>query len=490
MGINLWQKKTLKELCYRIGDGIHGTPEYSSDSNIPFINGNNLKNGKIHITENTRFVTDEEFEDQKIELNSNSLLLSINGTLGSLAFYNDEQIMLGKSAAYLNFKTDINKFHYYYFQLKDVQNYFYNVATGSTIKNLSLKSIQDFEVPVPDEITYQQIAKVLSDLDAKIEVNNKINQQLESMAKTLYDYWFVQFDFPISTALDTGSNVSSSESRERLTNTKESSSPLERTEERLGYKSSGGKMVYNEELKREIPDGWEVGSLSSWIKNDKSGDWGKESEQGNYVSKVSCIRGADLNGLNGKGEVKAPTRFVLEKNSHKLLEVGDFIIEISGGSPVQSTGRMAFITEETLERFDNPLICSNFCKAVTLENNKAIYNFAYEWNRLYDAGVLFGWEGKTSGIKNLLFESFITNHLMTIPPMELIKQFYDYAKPIHSKIQKNLQQNQKLVELRDWLLPMLMNGQATVENLNSNDAGVVDGGLGRVAEGVVKYGKK
>ncbi|WP_074538417.1 restriction endonuclease subunit S [Cellulophaga baltica] len=295
----------------------------------------------------------------------------------------------------------------------------------------------------------KQIAKVLSDLDAKIEVNNKINQELEAMAKTLYDYWFVQFDFPDANGKP--------------------------------YKSSGGKMVFNAELKRKIPEGWEVDSFSAWIKNDKSGDWGKEKKQGNYVNKVSYIRGADLNGLNGKGEVKSPTRFILEKNNHKLLEIGDFIIEISGGSPTQSTGRMAFITKETLERFENPLICSNFCKAVTLKEEKALYNFAYEWNRLYDEGVLFGWEGKTSGIKNLLFESFVTNHQVSKPDGQVIELFYNKAKPIHAQIQTNLKQNQKLSELRDWLLPMLMNGQVTV--------GEVEQELGMVAEDITKYGK-
>jgi type I restriction enzyme S subunit len=172
---------------------------------------------------------------------------------------------------------------------------------------------------------------------------------------------------------------------------------------------------------------------------------------------------------------------VLEKNSHKLLEIGDFIIEISGGSPTQSTGRIAFITKETLERFKNPLICSNFCKAVTLKKDSALYNFAYEWNRLYDAGVLFGWEGKTSGIKNLLFESFVTNHQVVIPDSKIMAQFYNKAKPIHAQIQTNLKQNQKLSELRDWLLPMLMNGQVTV--------GEVEEELGMVAEESAKYGK-
>ncbi|MDD2487830.1 MAG: hypothetical protein PHD62_00005, partial [Bacteroidales bacterium] len=284
----------------------------------------------------------------------------------------------------------------------------------------------------PELPTQISIAKVLSDLDAKIELNNKINCELEAMAKLIYDYWFVQFDFP--------------------------------NEQGKPYKSSGGEMVYNSELKREIPKGWEIKTLAKWINKDKSGDWGKETEEGNYQLKVSCVRGADLNGLNGNGELKPPTRFILENNSSKLLENHDLIVEISGGSPTQSTGRLAFITDETLHRFHNPLICSNFCKALTLKNEKYLYNFVYLWNRIYDNGILFGWEGKTSGIKNLLFDSFVTNHKEVYPNSEIVKKFYDFAKPLHSQKQKNLMQNQQLSGLRDWLLPMLMNGQVTVKN--------------------------
>lgn len=350
----------------------------------------------------------------------------------------------GSSSDVLTFKVNDkfdSEFVYYSMFRDEFFEHMMNGSKGTKMPRGDKNQILEFLIPSYSLPTQKAIAKVLSDLDAKIEVNNKINAELEAMAKTLYDYWFVQFDFP-------------------STNT-----PLSRGAGGVlkPYKSSGGKMVYNKELKREIPEGWEVHSFSNWIKNDKSGDWGKESKQGNYVNKVSCIRGADLNGVNGKGEVNFPIRFILEKNSHKLLEVGDFIIEISGGSPTQSTGRMAFITQETLDRFDNPLICSNFCKAVTLKDEKSIYNFAYEWNRLYDAGVLFGWEGKTSGIKNLLFDSFVTNHKVVLPSKEVMELFYDKAKPIHAKIQKNLKENQKLSELRDWLLPMLMNGQVTVK---------------------------
>jgi hypothetical protein len=221
-------------------------------------------------------------------------------------------------------------------------------------------------------------------------------------------------------------------------------------------------VIRNEELKLEIPEGWSVNFLGDWIGKDKSGDWGKEEREGNYTERVFCIRGADLNGLNGKGEVKAPERFILEKNSHKMLEPHDLIVEISGGSPTQSIGRMAYITDDTLPRFDAPIICSNFCKAVTLKEPKSLYNFAFEWNKAYDHGVLFGYEGKTSGIKNLLFESFVSFYLVPFAPISFMEKFYEVMTPIESRKQLNLIENQKLSNLRDWLLPMLMNGQVTV----------------------------
>ena len=109
--MNKWKHEKLSKLCSRIGDGLHGTPEYDH-SDIYFINGNNLKNGRIEFNENTKTVSVAELSNF-IKLNSNSLLLSINGTLGSMAFFNGEKVILGKSAAYLNFNSGINRFYYY-----------------------------------------------------------------------------------------------------------------------------------------------------------------------------------------------------------------------------------------------------------------------------------------------------------------------------------------------------------------------------------------
>lgn len=338
---------------------------------------------------------------------------------------------------------------YIYYILKNNYKLLRNASSGST--SLPMLNKTDFDKLIikihKDKITQQKIAAVLSSLDAKIETNNRINTELEAMAKTLYDYWFVQFDFP-----DANGNP---------------------------YKTTGGKMVYSNELKRDIPEGWEVKTLDQWITNDKSGDWGKESPEGNYTKKVCCVRGADINGLNGLGNCNTPIRYILEKNEFKILEPHDLIVEISGGSPVQSTGRLAYVTEATAKRFEAPLICSNFCKAVSLKNKKQLYNFVYLWNRVYDNGILFGYEGKTSGIKNLLFDSFVSTYQTVVPKDELTEKFYNFMEPFQNQKQRNLLENQKLTEQRDWLLPMLMNCQVTVEDAIEQ--------LGMVAEERAEY---
>ena len=319
----------------------------------------------------------------------------------------------------------------YYFKQNSFKKMMMNLAVGATMPSLNTKIMNSIELDLLPRENQDKIANILSAIDDKIQINNQINQELEAMAKTLYDYWFVQFDFP-----DQNGNP---------------------------YKSSGGKMIYNPELKREIPEGWGVTTFSSWISDNKTGDWGKETSEGNYTLEVDCIRGADINGLSGNGKTDMPTRFILEKNKNKLLTDFDIVIEISGGSPTQSTGRIVGISENVLNRFDLPLICSNFCKAVSLKEQETFYNFVYEWKNLYDNGVLFSWEGKTSGIKNLLFDSFVTNYHIAQPPIDLMKQFFDYASSVDKKTQLLLKQNQELTQLRDWLLPMLMNGQVKVE---------------------------
>ncbi|WP_321347075.1 restriction endonuclease subunit S [uncultured Draconibacterium sp.] len=383
-----------------------------------------------------QFIYDEE-----------SILLPRKGSLDNIQ-YADKPFWTVDTLYYTVVNKEKVNAYYLYNYLKQLDLSSLNSGTG--VPSMTFGAYYDINVKLPALDIQQKIASVLSSLDAKIEINNRINTELEQMAKTLYDYWFVQFDFP--------------------------------NEQDKPYKSSGGKMVYNPELKREIPEGWEVKSLANWIEADKGGDWGKESEQGNYTSKVNCIRGADINGLNGRGALKSPIRYILEKNETKILEPNDLIVEISGGSPTQSTGRLAYITDGALERFENPIICSNFCKALSLKDSKQLYYFAYYWNLIYDNDILFGWEGKTSGIKNLLFDSFVNHYKIPQPEDSFVAKFNAFVGPLEKMKQKNLQQNQQLAALRDWLLPMLMNGQVTVKEAEEKVSE-----LGVAAEPEVKY---
>ena len=408
-----------------------GNVEYLKMGDIDTYGSADISNLKLTVASND--------EIQNFKLNDGDFLINVRNSFSLVGkscvvdkTYNRDILFNHMLVRIDNGSVDMNFYINAFLNIPSSKKLLDRIKEGTTtVIALYQRELNKLPIAVPDTKTFNFIVDFYKNIRSKIEINNKINQELESISKTIYEYWFVQFDFP-----DANGNP---------------------------YKSSGGKMVYNENLKKEIPEGWQDKTIADWIEKDKSGDWGKESKQGNYTEQVSCIRGADINGLNGNGEVKAPERFILEKNTHKLLEQGDLIIEISGGSPTQSTGRMAFMTQETLERFENPLICSNFCKAVTLKDETYLYNFVYQWQRLYDAGVLFGWEGKTSGIKNLLFESFVTNYKTVFPEKDIVEKFYQKIKPIHAKKQKNLRENQKLADLRDWLLPMLMNGQVTVK---------------------------
>jgi type I restriction enzyme, S subunit len=391
------------------------------------------------------YISEKDYKAKlhKFSVKDKDFLVSCSGVnMGAIYQLKEpfERGIINQALLRIRLNTELIDDNYFYYLFKELISKKITSGSGdSTIPNFpGLDLIKNIEFELPLKNIQVNIGKILHDLDSKIELNNRINVELEAMAKTLYDYWFVQFDFPFDFAKGKPD---------------ENGKP---------YKSSGGKMVWNEDLKREIPEGWGVVRMVEWIEAGKSGDWGKEQPEGNFTKKVTCIRGADINGLNGLAELKPPVRYILEKNSSKILNSHDLIIEISGGSPIQSTGRIAFITDATIRRFENPLICSNFCKPISIKNKKLLYNFVYYWNSLYDAGVFFGYEGKTSGIKNLLFDSFVSSYYTVVPDDKIVDQFYNFMENIQEKKQIALAENQQLAELRDWLLPMLMNGQVRV----------------------------
>ena len=182
------------------------------------------------------------------------------------------------------------------------------------------------------------------------------------------------------------------------------------------------------------------------ISEVKSGDWGKGSPTENYTTEVLCVRGADIPELC-KGNVgKMPQRFIHNKKAtSKILSANNLIIEISGGSPTQSTGRIALISDKILSRYSKPFICSNFCKAITATGIQPEYLFNY-WLYLYNKDAMFPYENGTTGIKNLDFNSFIQEQDISIPDIKTQQKIVSILSSIDEKIETNKRINDNLEE--------------------------------------------
>ena len=182
-----WEVMSLCDLTTDIGDGIHSTPQYAKLSKFYFINGNNLLNGKISITDNTMCVSEDEYLRLKKRLNNQTILLSINGTIGNLAFFNDEDIVLGKSAAYIIINPLINK-NYVFYSLMTIatSRYFESELTGTTIRNLSLATLRNTPISLPKYMEEQQaIAKVLSDIDSEISALEQRRDKTKALKQAM-----------------------------------------------------------------------------------------------------------------------------------------------------------------------------------------------------------------------------------------------------------------------------------------------------------------
>jgi type I restriction enzyme S subunit len=183
--------KALGEVC-TIGDGLHGTPEYNDNGEYYFINGNNLDNGRIIFNDRTKKVDDVMYNKYGIDFTiENTIFLSINGTIGSVSFYNNEKIVLGKSVAFFNIKSsELNsKYLYYFLQTNYSTNYFESQKTGSTIKNLGLKALRTFHIPIPPIAEQARIVSILDKFDIlTTSISEGLPKEIE-LRKKQYEYY-------------------------------------------------------------------------------------------------------------------------------------------------------------------------------------------------------------------------------------------------------------------------------------------------------------
>ena len=203
-------------------------------------------------------------------------------------------------------------------------------------------------------------------------------------------------------------------------------------------------------------DSWDEGHFSELIVGNIPGDWGSDRAEGNKNAQVTCIRGTDIPGLSVGNTGDAPTRFILQKNYiSKTLPTNAMIIEISGGSPTQSTGRIALLTDILRNKLNQRVICSNFCKAVIVKE-PYLYFFYLAWRHLYKTNRLFDYENSTIGLKNFDYQSFVTQETIKIPTTDGGTRLNDLIEPIRKMIVFNGLEIEKMMKLQATVLPNLM----------------------------------
>tara|TARA_Y100001935_G_scaffold123694_1_gene102773 strand:- start:397 stop:1653 length:1257 start_codon:yes stop_codon:yes gene_type:complete len=409
----------LNTLCDKITDGSHYSPKGISEG-IPMLSVKDMADNGFNYS-NCKFITTDDYFDLvrgDCKPLKNDVLIAKDGSYLKHVFVIRNEIDQAVLSSIGILRPNLDKVNPYYLKyylhtgsVKETVSKKY--VSGSALPRIILKNFGEIEVIYKNLDEQIRIAKVLNDLDTKIELNNKINKELESMAKLIYDYWFVQFDFPV-----------------------ENGKP---------YKSSGGKMVYNEELKRDIPEGWEVMELSELESNIVTGKTPSTKIEGNFNGDIPFICIGDVR----KNMHITNTELTLSEKgantqANKYIPEGAICV-----SCIASPGLVAFATRNSQTNQQlNTVVCDKF------ENRYFLYFYLLDYFKFAKA--------KTGNTFANMNKADFSSIKVIKPNSKVLINFSNKLKSSIDKVLINSIENHKLAELRDWLLPMLMNSQVKI----------------------------
>lgn len=385
------------EYCAKIFDGTHDTPKPTQDGEY-LVTSKCLLDGKIDFSSAYK-ISKEDYNEvnRRSQVSQYDILFSMIGTIGNT--YLEESSDINYAIKNIGVFSCRNRekaiFLYYYLQSPYAKKYIERGLDGAVQKFLSLEKMRNFPVPEFSESAYKAISE-LRRIDDKISTNNKIIETSEKLMREIYDYWFVQFDFP--------------------------------DENGRPYKSSGGEMVYDEKLKREIPKGWRTLELGDIIKEAK-----KSSVQ-----------------VNGARERAGAYPFFT--SGDEILDFDEYYVDgfniflnTGGNADIKSYyGKSAYSTDTWCISADE----YSYMLFIFLDSIKQQIN-----NNCF-AG---------SGLKHLQKNAFKKIKIIA-PEDNLLRTFNDLAQSSYLAISSHKAENKKLASLRDWLLPMLMSGQVKVKD--------------------------
>ena len=420
-----WEQKQLSSVISKVVDNRGKTPVNSAIGEHELIEVNAISNTyKYPQYKDVRKYVDDQTYNTWFRAGHpiiGDVLVPTVGSLGAVSYVNENRGCIAQNLIALRANTELCTGQFLYYSLRNpiLRQELLNLDIGGVQPSIKVPHLLGLTLGFPPVMEQNKITATLSSLDDKIELNNRIIAKLEAQAQAIFKSWFVDFE-PCQDG--------------------------EFVESELGL----------------IPKGWRCGTFSEIIEKLIPGDWGKDNPEGNNTQEVFCIRGADIPEVRNGNKGKMPIRYILAKNFvSKQLEANDLVAEISGGSPTQSTGRIALVTKSLLGRYDKPMICTNFCKAM-----KPITGFAafiyYYWQYLYDQNVLFSYENGTTGIKNLNINGFVEVESIVIPDDSTAIKFNEIVMGFQEMVFSLGKQNEQLALTRDTLLPKLMSGEIEV----------------------------
>ncbi len=413
-----WEITSLSELgTFSRGKSKHrprNDARLFEGGKYPLVQTGDVKAANLYITKNDSYYNDFGLKQSKL-WPAGTLCITIAANIAETAILSYPMCFPDSIVGFnANPEKSSELFVYYFFEYikKEIQK----SASGSIQDNINIDYLSKMRIKVPEKDYQDKIVEVLSSIDKKILLNNQINQELEAMAKTLYDYWFVQFDFP-----------------------DQNGKP---------YKSSGGKMVYNPELKREIPEGWGVVTLGDFESKIITGKTPSRANSDNFGGEIPFITIGDIRGntfIYSTSESLTDLGASVQQN--KYLPEGSLCV-----SCIATVGEIGFTTEWS---HTNQQINS-----IVFEDETNRYYLYFALKNYFENANASAKTGNT--FANMNKEDFSGIRII-LPNKEIKNNFHEISEPYFAQIKCLQGQNQELTQLRDWLLPMLMNGQVKVE---------------------------
>ena len=421
------KKYKLRKLCLPNQIGKYGIPAPAiaySNGKIRYLRISDISEEGTLVNTDKKSVESDDIEQYILEENDIVFARTGNST-GRAYLYDKRDGVMAYAGFLIKYQLDehkVNPIYLRYFTLSTFyKQWVANLSVGSTRGNISAQTFADCPIVLPPRHQQDVLVETLSNIDAKIKLNRQINDNLEAMAKQLYDYWFVQFDFP--------------------------------NEEGKPYKSSGGAMVWNEKLKREIPQGWTAAKIKDVAQTYSGGTPTSTNSEFYDGGDIPWINSGELNNPIITSTTNYITEEGLNNSSAKLYPQDTVLVALYGAT----AGKVSLLSLEA---------CSNQAVCGVIPQNKIMTTYIrYYLSSLYEHFITLS----SGSARDNISQDTIKNTILPIPQGKILKEFSDAVAPIISKIIANQKEMENLTKQRDELLPLLMNGQAFVNYHLSDD---------------------